>query len=822
MDLPFNDIRVGARLLWKDKAFSLATVLTLTLCIGANAALFSVVHSVLLRPLPVPEADRLVLLYNSYPRAGADRGSAGVPDYFDRVRGVSALESLCLFNVRNRSTGEAGRPERVLAMGVTPSFFRVARVKPELGRTFTKDEGEVGHADKVVLSHPYWQERFGGDPHVIGRQIRLDGRPYTVVGVMPRSFSFMEDAVRLWTPLAFTPEQKSDESRHNNSWTSIGRLRPGATIAQAGAQVDAINAADMERFPALKPLLVNAGFHTVVVPLQPDLVREVKGTLYLLWGGTLFVLLIGCVNVINLALVRSRVRLRDLATRLALGAGRWRIARQLFVESLLVTLLAGVLGLVLGWGAVRLLGTLNLEQLPRAGEIRLDLVAVLFTLGLATALGIAIGLFPLVSVLNVNLSSVFHEGGRTGSGGRGARFVRRVLVVTQVAVAFVLLLGAGLLVASFQRILSVDPGFDPRHVLTASVSLPGSRYPGDKELRAFADETLRRLRALPGVAAAGATSSIPFGGNHSDSVIFAEGYQMQPGESIISPTRVEASPGYFETLRIPLKRGRYFDARDGKDGHHVVIVDERLARRFWPGRDPVGRRMFRPNSSADLLTPTEKTDWLTVVGVVGDVKQEDLATSKAPVGTYYFPIEQETIRATTFAIRTQGDPDAIASRVRKEVAAVDPELPVFSMKTMQVLTDESLVTRRWPMLLSMGFGLIALALSAVGIYGVLAYLVTQRTKEIGIRMALGGTPRSIFDLVLREGVLLLAAGFLAGGVGAFALHKTIEGQLFGVQPTDPRVLAIVALVLAAVALAACAMPARRATRVDPVLALNRL
>jgi predicted permease len=822
MSLASNDLRVAARLLWKDKSFALATILTLGLCVGANTALFSIVNSVLLRPLPVPASDRLVLLYNSYPRAGAERGSSGVPDYLDRVKGVTALESLCLYNVRNRATGEPGRPERVLGMGVTPSFFRVAGVAAELGRTFTEDEGELGRDDKILLSHRYWQERFGGDPRVVGRAVRLDGRTSTVVGVMPERFRFLEDEVRLWTPLAFNPQQKSDEGRHNNSWTSIGRLKPGATLAQAQAQVDAINAVDLERFPQMKPLLINAGFHTVVAPLQHEIVRDIEPTLYLLWGGTLFVLLIGCVNVVNLSLVRARGRVRDLATRMALGAGRGRIARQLLVESLLVTFTAAALGLLLGWGGIRLLGTLNLEQLPRAGEIRVDLAAVLFTAGLAAALGVAIGLFPLLGVFNVNLSSVLHEGGRTGSGGRGARLVRRVLVAAQVAVAFVLLLGAGLLVASFQRVLGVDPGFDARQVMTASVSLPGARYREDKDRTAFTSEALRRLRALAGVAAAGATSSIPFGHDHSDSVIFAEGYQMQPGESVISPTRVEVSPGYFETMRIPLKRGRYFEDRDGRSKPHVIIVDQRLARRFWPNTDPVGRRMYRPNSAADLLNPSESADWLTVVGVVGEVKQDDLAAAKAPVGAYYLPIEQEPVYAMTFAVRTAGtEPETVIGAVRRQIAALDPELPVFSAKSMQGLTEDSLVARRWPMMLSLGFGFVALALSAVGIYGVLAYLVTQRTKEIGIRMALGGTPRAIFDLVLREGVALLAAGFLVGSAGAFALRRSIEGQLFGIQPTDMRVIATVAVMLAGVALAACALPARRATRIAPVIALNR-
>ena len=811
----------AVRSLWKDKAFSVATFLTLALCIGANTALFSIVHSVLLEPLPVPESERLVYLYNSYPRAGAERGGSGVPDYLDRVKGMQAFEALALYNTRNRSTGESGRPERVLSMGVTPSFFRVARVKAELGRTFTEQEGEPGQDDKVILSRAYWLERFGGDRAIVGRQLRIDSRPFTIVGVMPASFQFLETSARIWTPLAFTPDMTGDDNRHNNSWSSVGRLRPGAAIAQAQAQVDALNAADMNRFPQMKAVLVNAGFHTVVVPLQDDLVRNVKGRLFLLWGGTLLVLLIGCVNVINLALVRTRARLRELATRLALGAGRRAIAGQLLTESMLLTVASGAFGLLAGWAALRMLGGLNLEQIPRGAEIQIDAIAVAFIAGLSVALGLVVGAFPLIHAFNVNLGSVFQEGGRTGTGGRGPRLLRRALVVTQVAVAFVLLVGTGLLVASFRQILAIDPGFDSRGVLTASIRLPASRYAGDKELRGFADEAVARVRALPGVVSAGVTSSIPLGDDHSDSVILAEGYQMKPGESILSPNRIEVTPGYFEAMRIPLVRGRYLERRDTADSPRVVIVDARLAGRFWPGQDPIGRRMYRPNNAVELLAASDKTVWLTVIGVVGDVKLDGLVTPREPVGAYYFPIAQEPIRSMTFTVRGKGDPRALAGGLRAAVGALDAELPVFSMKTMEEVADESLVTRRWPMLLSMGFGVVALLLSAVGIYGVLAYLVTERTKEIGIRMALGGTPRTIFDLVLREGLVLLTLGFVCGGAGLLILWRAVESQLYGVRPSDPGVLAAAAAVLGVVALLACAIPARRATRIDPVLALNR-
>ena len=810
----------AARSLWKNKGFTLAAFLTLALCIAANTVLFSIVHSVLLKPLPVPDSDRLVLVYNSYPGAGAVRGSSGVPDYYDRVRGMKAAESLALYDTRNRSTGESGRPERVVVMAVTPSFFRVARVQAELGRTFVEEEGEPGHEDKVVLSHGYWRERFGGDPHILGRQMRLDGRPFTIVGVMPADFQFLETESRVWIPLAFTAQQKSDDARHNNSWTSIGRLRDGATIAQAQAQVNALNAASLDLIPALKPLLINAGFNTKVVPLKDDLVRNVKSRLYLLWAGTLLVLLIGCVNVINLALVRTHARSRELATRLAMGAGRADVARQFFSESLLLTVASGLAGLFVGWASLRALTGLDLAQIPRGAEIQLGLMPVLFTLGLSLLLGLVIGAFPLASALTLDVNAVLHESGRTGTGGRGPRLLRRGLVVTQVAVAFLLLVGTGLLLASFRQILAVEPGFDPRHVLTACVRLPASRYPGDKELRGFTDEAVRRLRGLAGVTAVGATDSIPLTGDHSDSVILAEGYQMKPGESVISPTRLQVAAGYFESMRIPLVHGRYFDDRDSADGPLTIIVDTRLAKRFWPGQNPVGRRMYRPDSAEDLLGVNAKTRFLTVVGVVGEVKQDGLVVSTTPVGAYYLPMAHDTTRFMAFTLRSAGDPLVLAAPLRSAIAELDPELPVFDVKTMEQVSDESLVTRRWPMLLSMGFGVVALLLSALGIYGVLAYLVTQRTKEIGIRMAIGGTPRTIFDLVLKEGLTLLVAGLVAGSVGLLWLSRALASQLYGVRPSDPGVIALAALALGAIALIACVVPARRATRINPVVALN--
>jgi predicted permease len=831
-----SDIRVGLRLLWRDKAFTVTTVLTLALCIGANSALFSVVHNVLLRPLPLPEPDRIVLMGNAYPGAGAAvGGSSSVPDYYDRLRDMDVFEEQADYNGGSQNIDQNGTPVRIRINRVTPSFFRLLRVAPALGRVFTEQEGEPGNEKKVVLSYALWQSQFGGDPAAIGKDLRIDGQPFSVVGVMPKGFYFLNPEVMLWRPLAFTAQDKSDERRHSNNFQNLGRLRPGASIQRAQQQVDALNARNLEKFPALKPLLINAGFHTIVEPLQETLVREVKATLYLMWGGALFVLLIGCVNVANLVLVRSRARLKELATRLALGAGRVRIGRQLVTESILLTLVSAVAGLLVGYAALRLLGTLNIQELPRGAEIHLDGVVVAYTLGVSAIIGLVLGLIPVANVLPANLTVVLRDESRGGTAGRGARALRRSLVVTQVAFAFVLLIGAGLMFASFRQVLAIQPGFNADRVLTANVTLPRTRYTKDEAVIGFTNEALLRLRALPGVTAAGATDTIPFGGNNSNSVIFAEGYQMKPGESVISPSQIDVTAGYFETMGVKLVRGRFFDGRDGRKGPPAlgiggqpmtqggsIIVDETLARRFWPTQDPIGHRMYMPTSVAagDLTAITEKTIFFTVVGVIGDIKLHDLTEGQKSVGAYYFPTDQDVSYGLTFALRTGGDPLSLTSAVRGALTGLDRELPVFDIQTMDARMEKSLVTRKSPMVLSLSFGVIALFLSAIGIYGVLAYLVTQRRREIGIRIALGSSARGIFDLVLREGLILLAVGFGLGAIGAIVLRKSLESQLFGVSVADPLVLIAVTAILASVAVAACALPARRATRIDPIVALS--
>ena len=817
-----QDVRFAARLLWKQKAFAVAAMVTLAVCIGANATIFSVVNAVLLRALPFPESDRLVTIMNSYPKAGVERASNGIPDYFDRRRETDVFEEQALYRERGQTVGAEGRPERLQSFQVTPTIFKVLRAEPFRGRLLTDADGEVGQERKVVLAYSLWQRAFAGRDDAIGQDLRINGVPHTIVGVLPAGFVFLTREAELWVPVAFTPEDKSDDRRHSNNWQMIARLKPGRSIEQARAQIDALNARNMDRFPQFREILTNAGFHTKVLGTHADLVRDVRSTLYLLWGGVAFVLLIGCVNLTNLMLVRSSGRAKELATRHALGAGYGRLARQLLTEATLLTLAGAALGLAGANAAVKFLLAGPLAELPRAAEIGLDRQVAVFTFALALIVGLAISLVPMLSLQRMNLNQAIREEGRSGTAGRGARLVRRALVASQVAFAVMLLVAAGVLLASFRRVLQVDPGFKTASVLTGNVSMPRSRYTDDAAMRGFMVRALERVRALPGVVQAGATTTIPFGGTNNDSVILAEGYQMKPGESLVSPASILATPGYFEALQVPLIEGRLFTDADTENAPRVIIIDQQLANRFWPGRSPIGRRMWQPGNVKELTAgPGPATRFYTVVGVVGNVSIGGLVASAddSRVGAYYFPYRQSPDSFMTLAIRTVSEPTSLTAAVRREIAAIDPELPFYSVRTIEELMDRSLTNRRTPMMLAVAFGSIALLLAAVGIYGVLAYQVSQRTREMGIRMALGSDTGGIFRLVIGEGVALLAAGLALGLIGAFALRRTLATQLYGVEAMDPTVVALVAAILCAVGLIACAVPARRASRIDPLVAL---
>ena len=814
----FRDVKFGARSLLKDRGFSMTVALTLALCIGANTAIFAIVNSVLLRPLPVPGAEAILIMGNQYPKAGApDSHNSSGADYYQRLRELTVFEQQALFTFGDQTVDLNGTPEKITGMAVSPSFFTLVRVAPARGRVFAEGEDEIGAERKVILSDGLWRQLYAGAPDVLGKDMMLNGRAYSIVGVMPAGFTFINPEVRLWVPLALRPEQKT--AQHSNNWYNIGRLTPGATLQQAQAQVDAVNAANLDRFPNFKEILINAGFHTTVRPLREMLVKNVQNTLYLLWGGAVFVLLIGAMNIANLALARLTLRRKELATRLALGAGRAQITRQVVVENVLVCMVGGIAGIALGAVLLQTLIAIGLRQLPRVDEVHIDGSVVLVALAMAIGAGVLIGLIPLVQVFRTGLNDALHEDSRTGTGGKGSRRIRQSLVVAQIGCAFVLLVGAGLLLVSFRELLRVDPGFNTGGVMTATTSAPRARYPGEGELRTLINRSLDAIRRVPGVTAAGATSNIPFGGGQSDSVILAEGYVMKPGESLVSPREITTTPGYFEGMGISMVRGRNFEDRDMEKSLAVVIVDERLARHFWPDRDPIGRRMYLPQD-ANLLKTDEHTRWLTVIGVARSIRLDDLAGNGSPFGIYYFPFAQNVERSFTFAVKSVSDAATVNRAVRAAIAGIDPQLALFDVHTMAERTELSMTSRKTPMMIALGFGGLALFLSAVGIYGVLTYLVTQRRREIGIRSALGCTAAGIVKLVLGEGLLLVGIGLILGVAGAAAIQRALENELYGVKPLDPVVMASVMAALTLVALTACLLPARRATEVDPVIVLS--
>jgi predicted permease len=816
-----SDVRFALRLLLKDRSFTLTTLLTLAICIGANTAMFSIVRSVLLKPLPFPGSERIVYLYNSYPNAGAPRVGAAVPDYFDRLQAVTALDQQALFRQEGMTFGDDNSSERLVSIRATPSFYRLVRVVPEQGRVFEENEGEVGRESKVILSRGFWIRRFGGDKSIVGKTIRLNGNPFEVVGVMPLGFTFLQNDVDLFLPAAFPPAAKADNQRHSNNWQMIGRLKEGAGIDLVRQQVDALNIQNDQLHPEFRQVLKDAHFRTISVFLQDDVVRDVKAGLYLLWGCVLFVLVIGCVNIANLVIVRSSGRTREMATRHAIGGDLARLARQLLTETTLLSLAGGAIGVLLGWYALRSVSVLNLDQLPRGYEIAIDPVTVVVILALTLAVGVAIGVAPVVRLRRMNLNVELREENRGGTSGRRANLVRRGLATLQVAIALVLLVGAGLLVFSFRAVMHLDFGFSADNVMTAAVSPPASTYKDPPSLVAFADRSLGAIRAVSGVEAAGVTTIVPFNGNINNSVILAEGYVMKPGESILAPTTGIVSAGYFEAMRIPILRGRAFDARDAADSTKVVVIDERMAKKFWPDRDPIGRRLYTPTDTKDFQKITPQTQFLTVVGVTKEVQLIDPRADVTPVGVVYLPFPQQPIRAITFVVRTRTPSTTIGGQITQAVAGLDPQLPVYRLRTMQDWIDRALIGRRVPMLIAMAFGVVALLLAAVGIYGVLAYGVVQRQREIGVRLALGGTAAGVFGLVLKDGLKIVGIGVAAGLASSVAVGQLMKSELFDVAPLNPIVLGVGTAALVIVALVATMIPAWRASRIDPIVALSR-
>ncbi|MFB3826412.1 MAG: ABC transporter permease [Bryobacteraceae bacterium] len=808
-----HDVGFGLKLLWREKGFTATAVITLALCLGANTAIFTVLNPVVLRPLPYPESARLVTMYNVYPGVGASGGGAnGVPDYFDRRELKDVFEEVALIGGIGFDVGLEGAPQHIRGEYVTHSYFRVLRTGAALGRTFTEDECVEGKAGVAVLSHGLWKEMFAGDRNILGKTIRLSGVQHRIIGVMPESFEALLREVRIWTPFGITPRQRSDDARHSNNWGMIARLKPGVSLELAQKRVDALNQQNLDRFPRFRRLLIDARFATRVRGLKSEMMREISATLWMLQATVALVLLIGCVNVANLMLVRSNVRMKELAIRFSLGAGRWRLARQLLTESLLVAAIGGVFGLAVGAAGVPLLMRLGASELPRAASIALDAQVLAFSAVTALLTGLICGGVPVFHLFRRNLSDVFRQTERAGTAERRALWTRSALVVSQVALACVLLTGAGLLTLSFLRILSVNPGFRARNVATARIGLPRSRYTDDARARNLLARVVESARTLPGVTAAGLTTYLPFSGNNNASVIRIEGHVLAAGETPPVPGWNIADGGYFQALGIPLLRGRVFTPADGPEAPRVAVIDEFLARRYWPKGGELGARLLRSMDSR-----TEKP-W-TIVGVVGSVKTGNLAEHN-PVGQVYFPYQQYTPRGVHLVVKTLRDEPRIAEALRREVLRADAEMPLLDVKTMERRLADSVLDRSASMILTLAFAGLALVLSAVGIYGVLAYSVTQRTREFGIRVALGAASSDVLRMVLMQGIKLAAAGLAIGICGAYWMTRLVAAMLYDVKPNHPGVFLAVAASLAAVALAASLLPSLRAVRIRPAVALR--
>lgn len=820
LDRWMQDLKLALRVLRKDRGFTLTAITTLTICLGGHAAILAGVNGLLFHPLQVPEPERVLLMANQYPAVEQRRSTtSSTPDYEDRLRHVTAMDEQALYNYSAVTLEIGGVPTRALGIAGTPSLFHLLRARPAHGRLFVDAEATPGNDRSIILSDRLFRQLYNGDPSAVGRTLRVSGRELTIVGVLPPEFTFGGPDVRFWTPLALTAQQRSDEARHGNGWTSIGRVKPGATIDQVRAQLKALDSANFERTsPTLKPILTNTGFYTSVEPLADVIVRDVEGPLSILWGASIVVLVIGLGNLGNLAFARSRARLGELGTRLAIGAGRLDVIRQQVVEGMLIGGAGAGIALAAGGG---ILATLRQRELITNTAVQIDLTVVGITIALGILAGMIVGLVSASPLFSMRLSSLLHDATRGRTGGRAVRATRRTLVIAQMACSFMLLVGSGLLWVSVRNLLNVNYGFAIDNVITAGVNLPQPRYAADQDARSLVNRSLDAIRNLPGVVAAGATTVVPLRGFYQSGIIIAEGYVPKPGEPAVATVRATVTPGYFEAAGTALLSGRYFDDRDTAENNRSVVIDESLARRFWPDENPVGRRVFRPSNAKDLEAMGPDTPWLTVVGVVRDAQlRGPLVTDFGTNGTIYFPYAVAAPRDFGYVIRTAGDSTALVGEIRQALAQIDRELPLFDIRTMSERSELALLSRTSTMQLATLFAGVAVFLSAIGLYGVLAYLVTQRSREIGVRLAVGSTPRDIVALVLREGLWLAFGGVVLGVIGALTLGRLITSQLYGIGPANPWVMMLMTVMLTVVATLACIVPARRAAHVDVMKTLS--
>ena len=815
-----QDLRYAIRSFAKSPGFTAAAVLSLAIGIGANTSIFSVANALLLRPLPYPEADRMVILWNRSPGLNITQDWFSTAQYFDIKASHSGFEQLAIAIGGSFNLTGSGDPERVSAIRVSSNLLPLYGATAAQGRLFVAEEDAPGHAPTAILSHGMWARRYGSDPRVVGQSISLNGQSYQIIGVLPRSFSLPLEVLpilggveqaEIFLPLPLASSAATVRTRED--YNIAGRLRPGVTIERAQAEMNSITARLRAEHPDVYP--PNGGLTFGIVPLQEQVVGDVRRMLSILLGSVGFVLLIACANVANLLLSRAVGRQQEIAVRSALGAGKSRIVRQLLTESLSLALLGGVTGVLLAFWSMRWIHAMGTQSIPRLAEISIDWRVLLFTLLLSVVSGVVFGLAPALRVSNLDLNTALKDAGRGSAGtsavwGRGNNG-RRLLVAGELALSVILLIGAGLLIRSFASLQTVQPGFNARNVLTFGLTMTGRKYGDAPTVLNTYRELWQRMERLPGVSAAGGIQALPLGQLWAWGPITVEGRVPRPGENFLNADKRVVSGHYFQAMEIPLLKGRLFNDQDTATSPKVIIVDEFMARELWPNQDAIGKRVRGGGLESNA-------PWQTVIGVVGRVKQYSLDSDSRIA--MYIPHTQNPSRALTAVVRSGSDPASLAGTVKKEIREIDPDLPVYQVRTMSNFVQESLARRRFTMSLLGIFAGVALLLAAIGIYGVMAYLVNQGTREIGIRLALGATQQGILQMVLRQGMGLALTGVGAGLIGAFALTRLMRSLLYGVQATDPLTFGGIAVLLAAIALLASYIPARRAARIDPMISLR--
>ncbi len=815
-----QDLRYAFRVFAKNPGFTLAAVLSLAIGIGANTSIFSIMNALLLRPLPYKDADQLVILWNRSPGLNITEDWFSTAQYFDIKNEHHGFEQVAIAIGGNENLTGQGEPERVGTIRVSSNLLPMLGLRAASGRLFVADEDSPGHPATALLSYGMWARHYGSDPHMIGKSITVNGTPYQVVGIMPEDFSLPREVMPtldgaeqadILLPLPLPAD--ASRNRDHEDYNIIGKLKPGVSIKQAQAEMDTISSHLRRDYPETYP--PNGGLTFGIVPLLEQVVGDVRRTLYVLLGAVAFVLLIACANVANLLLSRAVARQKEIAIRTAMGANRIRIARQLLTESILLALSGGLLGVLFSYWSLHWIHILGPKSVPRLNAISINRETLIFTFLLSLLSGILFGFAPALRASLLNLHATLKDAGR-GSAGTSSMWghgnnLRRLLVISELALCVMLLIGAGLLIRSFARLQDVQPGFNPRNVLTLELTMSGRKYDDRQAVLATYHQLFERLERLPGVTAAGAVTALPLSEMFAWGPITVEGRVLPPGENFINADERMVNGHYFQAMEIPLVQGRLFNDQDTATSPPVLIIDDYMAQQLWPNQDPVGKRIHFGGVTA-------KAPWVTVVGIVGRIKQYTLDSDSRIA--FYLPQTQHVARAMNVVVRSGIDSTALVSAVKQEIHGLDGDLPLYNVRTMTERVDESLARRRFSMLLLVVFACLALVLATIGVYGVMAYLVSQGTREIGIRMALGATPEGILSLVVRKGMILALSGVAIGLAGAFALTRLMQSLLFGVDATDPLTFVAISGLLTLIALIASYIPAQRAARIDPAVSLR--